>query len=560
MNQKNIKAFIAVAVIAFNPNSMFAQTLQWAKRYSTTGTYDHGNSIYVNASNDVFCGGGVRSGTNNQMFTVKYDVSGNQKWTAANNATGNCCDEVRGIIVDANGYIYVTGISYQGSSQGYDITLIKYNSAGTQQWSTTYGGTQNDLGNAIAVTGSGYVYVAGRANDDAILLRYNSAGTLQWSYSYSGTANVTDNFYDLKVATSGTTEGNVYCTGYSGNNGNDALLVKVNSAGTFQWAKTYNGALNADDETFSVQVDGQEYIYTAGVVANGSPTNNDALLLKYNSSGTLQWSATYNGTANMFDQYYDLSLDGTTNPNVYCTGEYEPSVNIHDQNYLTVKYNSSGAQQWVASYNGNGSSSNSFDEAYSVRVSSHTGKIFVTGTSTDATQGLNIVTLRYSTSGTQEWSASYDDVNLTDEVNPYYHPMMLGYDDCTASDIVYITGDSQASSGDYDFLTLKYSLTCCPGCQSPTGKYVETPEENNLTGSLYPNPFADFTNLYIDKDKEVNNAVLKIYDLFGNVVSFINNISSHHIIIGRKNLPAGIYFYQLTAEKDLISTGKIVIQ
>src|SRR3954452_9265766 len=63
------------------------------------------------------------------------------------------------------------------------------------------------------------------------------------------------------------------------------------------------------------------------------------------------WVALYNGPPNSFDDAKAMAVDGAGN--VYVTGTTDPTGNL-DFDYATVKYDASGTQQWVATYNGTG--------------------------------------------------------------------------------------------------------------------------------------------------------------------------------------------------------------
>src|SRR5205085_2006334 len=78
-----------------------------------------------------------------------------------------------------------------------DCVTIKYNSAGQEQWISHYSGPGVVAGgDAIAVDGSGNVYVAAEASipNDAntrfcVTIKYNASGQQQWLAEYDGGMN-----------------------------------------------------------------------------------------------------------------------------------------------------------------------------------------------------------------------------------------------------------------------------------------------------------------------------------------------------------------------------------
>ena len=74
---------------------------------------------------------------------------------------------------------------------------------------------------------------------------------------------------------------------------------------------------------------------------------------------------------------------------------------------------------------------------------------------------------------------------------------------------------------------------------------------------VYPNPFNNSATIQY-KNKS-NYSELNIYDMYGQKIKTINDISGDHIKIERENLSSGIYFYELKQDSKEISTGKLII-
>lgn len=108
----------------------------------------------------------------------------------------------------------------------------------------------------------------------------------------------------------------------------------------------YNGNANLEDMGVGLYIDGSGNVYVVGTTSI-STTNSDIITIKYDSSGTQQWLRTYDGTGNSFDSGADIVVD--SNGDVYITGSsYNTTPNT---DMVTIKYNSSGTQQWATTYN-----------------------------------------------------------------------------------------------------------------------------------------------------------------------------------------------------------------
>src|ERR1700730_2186293 len=99
-----------------------------------------------------------------------------------------------------------------------------------------------------------------------------------------------------------------------------------------QWASRYNGPGNNLDVAYSTAVDASGNVYVTGS-SMGSGTGNDYATVKYNSTGVQQWVQRYNGSGNSEDVPYSIVVDGTGN--VYVTGYSRSGAANGTENYAT---------------------------------------------------------------------------------------------------------------------------------------------------------------------------------------------------------------------------------
>jgi hypothetical protein len=334
----------AVDYVTIKYNSAGQQL--WVARAGSLNNYDSPAAIAVDTSGNVYVTG--VSGNLNTLaldyVTIKYNSAGQQLWVARYNGPGNFDDWATGIAVDSWGNVYVTGQSTGANAcQCYDYATIKYNSAGQRQWVARYDGPAHfsDSARAIAIDDSGNVYVTGESAgsgpggtvDDYATIKYNSAGQQQWVARYNGPGSPAE---DLPTAIAVSGSGNVYVTGRSNGSSTryDYATIKYNSAGQRQWVARYNGPGNFDDYAYALVVDNSDNVYVTGFSFGLNATNTDYATVKYNSAGQQQWVFRYNGPGNDEDDGNAIAVD--KGGNVYVTGR---SVGLGtDFDYATIKY------------------------------------------------------------------------------------------------------------------------------------------------------------------------------------------------------------------------------
>lgn len=92
---------------------------------------------------------------------------------------------------------------------------------------------------------------------------------------------------------------------------------------------------------------------------------------------------------------------------------------------------------------------------------------------------------------------------------------------------------------------------------SPTG--ISSIADNRLV-SISPNPMHTSSIIKIDAALKLNNAQLKIVDVQGKTIRFIEAIETNEILLEKDKMQNGIYFYQLIQNDKILSTGKFVIE
>jgi hypothetical protein len=81
---------------------------------------------------------------------------------------------------------------------------------------------------------------------------------------------------------------------------------------------------------------------------------------------------------------------------------------------------------------------------------------------------------------------------------------------------------------------------------------------NLAEASVFPNPFVNSTTISVSNN--FSNATLTIFDMLGNKVQQLQNLSGRIITIERNDLLTGIYFYQLIEDNKLVVKGKLLAE
>jgi WD40 repeat protein len=180
--------------------------------------------------------------------------------------------------------------------------------------------------------------------------------------------------------------------------------------------------------------------------STGTTQTSDYATLAYDAAtGHRLWRARYNGAGSGEDTANSaaVSPDGTT---VFVTGSSTGSASLYD--FVSIAYDAeSGQRLWTARYNG---PANDQDGASSVALSPDGARVFVTGTSTGLTSGLDYATVAYDGAiGRKLWVTRYNGPgNDWDTANS----VVVSPDGVR----VFVTGYSTGSATGWDYATAAY--------------------------------------------------------------------------------------------------------
>ncbi|MEO0181237.1 MAG: hypothetical protein ABIM74_05200 [candidate division WOR-3 bacterium] len=252
-----------------------------------------------------------------------------------------------------------------------DIMLIKVNSSGSLSWARAFGGYGRDEGCSMIQlpTGdyviSGHTRSFGDANGDAIVMCVNSSGNLSWAKTFGGSA------LDEAYAIARTSDGGfavVGATRSSGAGEEDAFLVKLNSSGDILWAKTIG--TTTYDYGYSVCEASDNGIVLAGYIYR-SGGSDDILVMKTDAVGNLLWAKSIGGTS--YD--YAYSVIPTSDGGLAVAG-YTGSWGAGGADAILIKLTSGGSLSWTRVIGGSG-----WDEARTV-IQTSDGAFLISGYTT----------------------------------------------------------------------------------------------------------------------------------------------------------------------------------
>jgi hypothetical protein len=300
---------------------------------------DEGCGIAVDNDRNVYVVGYMsETDQGHDIWLAKFDRNLILKNQVTVNGSDNGADEGYGIILDGKGALYVTG-TVSETGQGPNVWLAKYDTELNLLKSTTFNGLANgaDAGHAVALDGSGSVFVSGSVTQAA-------SGLDIWLGKFDTT--------DLGLS--------------------NQLLIA--------------GSAAVEDEGYGIISDGKGYLYATGKISETDEDSN-IWLAKYDTNLNLVRAITINGPVNDEDAAYSLSLD--SQGGLYQTGEYSEASG--SSNVWIAKFTTGLDRESSTTVDGPDSE---YDIGYGI-VRGKDKELYVAGAFTDKKEDLNIWIARY---------------------------------------------------------------------------------------------------------------------------------------------------------------------
>jgi hypothetical protein len=400
---------------------------------------DKNNSVLITGSfsSNVLIADSLILNNNGNLFTsdiffAKYDTDGNRIWLK--NIGGNFFDEARGITVDKDGNMLVTGFFnsldmlvgsinlINAGNNTADAFIAKYDSNGNALWAKSIGGPNDDIASSVITTTDGNLTIAGyfkstsiavgskilvnagKNTSDAFIVKYDSAGNELLAISHGGKFNEFANSIVSNASGELIIAG---CEYDSITKSYHVKVIKYDVNGTVVWKKSTKGEAGeiaqglCTDASGNVFVTGRLRFNRSGSVNFGNNYVSYGLfgshaamrpfLVKYDNTGSDKWAKASTGLTAFFEINATAS---DSESNIYVTGGfYGKSIKIGNtilinsdttgetDDFFIAKYNSSGKVMWVrqckaqSAYNGR--------SIWGIDVATdHLGNVIVTGSFT----------------------------------------------------------------------------------------------------------------------------------------------------------------------------------
>lgn len=400
---------------------------EWVRNYFNIQTKTNQSaSIAIASDGGVIVAGTSQNDAGDLDYQVlKYKPNGDEAWRNRYGSANAGNDQLRGMAIDGNGNIFLTGSS----------ETVKFTGGGTFAWAVPLSGR-------AIVADTGYVYVTGFSDTDIATVQLdNLDGHELWRRFVDGQAHGVDIGQAITLDSSG----NVFVGGQLDDRGCQKAtcyfgpgVVSYTPGGVERWVgRTDSVWPTADVLASSVMVhpDGAVYVYGSYDPSQGTT----AFLAKFDENGTYQWNY------NTFSSFGTKLIIDQTTGNIVATGRYKTEGTMVPQAAVVdVFTNNTLNYGQIWQYLGpNGGRTEGSD----MRQDSQ-GNLYVVGYSANDAVSKAMLLAKITPTGRQIGLDRYNSPNAGSNLGT-----ALAID---ANNNVYVTGYVQNTQGGSEFVTIKY--------------------------------------------------------------------------------------------------------
>jgi uncharacterized delta-60 repeat protein len=257
------------------------------------------------------------------------------KLKSITSSTANRCSAMPVLLLALVGLVWVAFAATTAQAQ----TLLS---------ETTWGGDGSDVAEGVASAADGSSYVVGitdsfttdqfgNPSPKIFVVKFAPDGSLSWQRIWNGTTIRGLGRPDVAISA----DGSVYVTGITADNGNDAVLLKFDASGTLLWERAWGGA--ASDESLAVATAFDGSVYIAGTATSFGPSSSGLFVVKFDSAGNLVWQRISDGAAG---NAVAVASDGS----VYAAGTAPRADQIGNFDIVVLKITAAGSLVWQRIY------------------------------------------------------------------------------------------------------------------------------------------------------------------------------------------------------------------
>jgi predicted secreted protein len=255
---------------------------------------DVGEFVQQTADGGFIVAGWTNSFSNgdSDSWLIKTNSNGGEEWNQ--NFGGSNADVGLSVAQLTDGGYIVTGYTESLGSAAKDAWLYKTDMQGNALVIELFGGSGDDIGESVLQTNdggyivTGYTESFGNGSNDIWLIKTDSDCNQEWSRTFGGSNN------DFGKSVRQTNDGGYIVTGWtnsSGSGGYDSWLIKTNSNGNEEWSQTFGGT-DIDVGESVLQTNDGGYIVTGWTSSSGSG-GYDFWLIKTDPDGNAGSSVQY---------------------------------------------------------------------------------------------------------------------------------------------------------------------------------------------------------------------------------------------------------------------------